>query len=103
MSKPQKMTPALRKHAARLRAEMKKEDPLWLPRFRKLEAELLKSKPHLAEQKFCTGDKPARRVVLPNGQVLWSTWYKVPTSEADAKLAAREQAWLIEQSRKARR
>jgi len=70
------------------------------PNFAKREAEHLAKHPHLAEHKHCglcpdSEDRPRRRVVCPNGVALWSTWYKVPTTEADAKRDAKEQRWLM--------
>jgi hypothetical protein len=92
----------IEKRCKAIRARVKREcdklgrnDPLWPKRREKLQAELLKAKPHLAEQEHCTADKPRRRVVCPNGVVLWTTWYKVPTTDADLKLAHREQMWML--------
>jgi hypothetical protein len=106
------MTPLQRDNArrvkkvrARVRRECNAPDPTWPSRFRKLEAELLKARPHLADQQFCGlaegSDAPRRRVLCPNGVVLFTTWYKVPTTEADARRAWREAQWLNEQGRRA--
>jgi len=73
--------------------------------FAKREAAYLKEHPHLAEHQHCglvpDSDRPTRRVRLPNGIVIHTSWYKVPTTDADATLALREQRWLNEQARKA--
>lgn len=79
-----------------------RNDPSWPSRRRQLEAELLKAKPHLADQQHCglcldTEDRPRRRVVMPNGVVLFTTWYKVPTTDADLRRAFKEQQWLRDQ------
>ncbi len=69
------------------------------------EAALLAARPHLAEHAHCglcpDSEVPRRRVKLPNGLVIHSSWYKVPTTDADAQLALRETRWLNEQARKA--
>lgn len=41
-------------------------------------------------------DLPRRRVVMPNGVVIFSTWYKVPRTDADSRLAYRENRWLLD-------
>ena len=72
--------------------------------FAKREADYLASLPprkraRLMAQTHCglvpESDRPRRRVTMPNGHVLQTTWYKVPTSDTDATLALREQRWLI--------
>jgi hypothetical protein len=90
----------LKKHRALMAREAaSKARKGWPEHFARLEAELLKLKPHLAEQRHCglapdSESHPRRRVVMPNGKVIYSTWYKVPTTEADSKLAYREAMWL---------
>ena len=59
----------------------------------------LKAHPHLAEHAHCglcpdSPDALRKKVKLPNGIVIYSTWYKVPKTEADAKLALKEEHWL---------
>lgn len=70
----------------------------WSEQFAKLEAAYLKVHPHLAKHRHCgladDSELPRRRVVLPNGIVLWSTWYKVPTTDADHSKATAEDRWL---------
>jgi hypothetical protein len=68
-------------------------------RFHQREAEYLRAHPHLAKHKHCgicpdTIARPTRRVVMPNGVVLHTSWYKVPTTDADLKRAFKEQQWL---------
>ncbi len=68
-------------------------------RFASREAAYLKAHPHLAKHKHCglapdTVDHPRKRVVMPNGFVLYSSWYKVPTTDADSRRAYREQQYL---------
>jgi hypothetical protein len=79
---------------------MANDDATWAARFSRLQASLLSRIPHLAEQRRCglcrDSDQLLRRVRLPNGFVLFSAWYKVPTTERDAKLARRESDWLYE-------
>ena len=70
------------------------------------EQEYLRAHPHLAEHAHCglcpdTEEWPRKKVKLPNGLVIYSSWYKVPVTEQDGKLALRETLWLIEQSRAA--
>ncbi len=74
-------------------------DPTWPSRRVKLEAALLGTKPHLASQRVCgicpdCADRPKRKVKLPNGLILFSSWYKVPTTEADHRKAMKEQICL---------
>jgi hypothetical protein len=74
-----------------------KNDPTWPGRRERLEAELRKAQPHLMQQRhcgLCDGEQPTREVLLPNGRVLHSAWYSPPKTEADARKAAKEQAWL---------
>jgi len=97
----------VKKNRARVKAECNRagrNDPTWPKRFARLEAALLEAQPHLAEHRRCglcpdTESRPTRRatrrVVLPNGHVLYSTWYKVPTTDADHKKAYRETQWLL--------
>lgn len=71
------------------------------PGFKLRESAYLTLHPHLAEHQHCglcpdSEDVPRRKVVLPNGVVIFSSWYKVPTCENDAKVALREMRWLIE-------
>lgn len=84
---------------ARVKAECDakgRNDPTWPGRRAKLEEALLKERPHLAKQKHCglapDSDAPRKRVVLPNGHVLYSTWYR-PSKESDPT-RLREQQWL---------
>ncbi len=84
---------------ARIKAECDKlgrADPTWDRRRRKLEAALLDSAPHLAKQQHCglapDSDAPRKRVKLPNGMVIWSSWY-TPAKESD-RTRQREQDWL---------
>lgn len=102
----------LRKGVAKVRREAKARadaamhhDQLWKARFPKLEQEYLAAHPHLAKHKHCglcpdTVDRPRRKVTLPNGHVLFTTWYKVPTTGADAVKALKEAKWMNEQARK---
>lgn len=71
------------------------------PNFAKREAAYLMEHPHLAAHKHCgfaadSEDRPRRRVVCPNGVILLTTWYKVPTTDEDARRALRETKWLTE-------
>lgn len=92
------------KHLAKMKADAARNalnDPTWLPRLRELEAELLRAKPHLRNQKrrglADAMDAPRRRVVCPNGVVLHASWYKVPTTDADSRKALAETKWFNEQ------
>ncbi len=74
-------------------------DWLWRTSFERLQKELLEQKPHLANHKHCglcpdSEDRPRHKVVFRNGHVMWSTWYKIPKTDADARQAAKEQKWL---------
>lgn len=94
-----------KKIKARINAEHASNDWAWPSRRKALESELLKEKPHLADHKHCglcpdSEDRPKHKVVFPNGHVIWSSWYKVPKTDADARRAFAENKWLLEQSRK---
>lgn len=100
---PKRTARELAKSVAKVRREAKARanlpDPNWPGRFKKLEAELLKARPHLALHKHCglcpdTEKRPTKRVIMPNGFVLHTTWYKVPTTDADSRKASAEQRWL---------
>ena len=61
----------------------------------------LKAHPHLAEHAHCglcpdSPDAPRKKVKLPNGIVIYSSWYKVPKTDEDAKRALKETLWLNE-------
>ena len=62
------------------------------------EREYLKLHPHLAKHRhgglLPDSDRPRSRVVLPNGIVLCTSWYKVH----DVARSLREQCWLMGQS-----
>ena len=67
------------------------------------EQEYAMKHPRLMTHKHCglcpdTDDRPRKRVQLSNGIVILTTWYRVPKTEADAKLALKEQTWLLEQA-----
>lgn len=69
--------------------------------FARRESRYADAHPHLLRHKHC-GLAPdsedahkRRKVVCPNGVVLWSTWYKVPTTDADHVKASRENRWLL--------
>lgn len=77
-------------------------DPAWSAAFDRLQRALLRDKPHLGEHKHCgyapdSEDRPRRRVKCPNGVTLFTTWYKVPTTDTDSRTALAEANWLIAQ------
>jgi hypothetical protein len=88
----------IRKAHAAEQNRLGRNDPAWPRRRKKLEAELLKAKPHLAEQKHCglaeDSERPRQRVVCDNGVVLYSTWYKPPRTDADHRKAYEEARYL---------
>lgn len=96
----QKLVNKIRKQIQAKQQQESKFDGGWPARRKELEAKLLKAKPHLAEQTHCqliiddVNDAPRRKVVMSNGVVLYTTWYKVPTTEADAKRALNETLWF---------
>jgi hypothetical protein len=73
--------------------------------FARRESSYAEAHPHLLKHAHCglarddddsgVSTKRARKVVMPNGFVLWSTWYKVPTTDADHVKASKENAWLL--------
>jgi hypothetical protein len=71
--------------------------------FARRESSYAATHPHLLKHTHCglahdesnDSTKRARKVVMPNGFVLWSTWYKVPTTDADHVKASKENAWLL--------
>lgn len=67
--------------------------------FSRREREYAEAHPHLLEQQHCglalNSERPSRAVELPNGIVIHSTWYKVPTTDLDHTRAYREQQWLL--------
>ena len=84
-----------REARARALADGRRPDP----GFKDREKAYLAAHPHLAEHAHCglcpdSPDAPRKKVKLPNGIVIYSTWYKVPKTEADAKLALKEEHWL---------
>ena len=91
-----------RKARARWLADGHRPDP----GFKDREKAYLEAHPHLAEHAHCglcpdTEEWPRKKVKLPNGLVIYSSWYKVPVTEQDGKLALKETQWLLEQSRAA--
>ncbi len=92
----------VRKNLARIRAECNAAGRAPDGNFPKREAAYLAQHPHLAEHKHCglceDSDTPKRKVELPNGIVIWSSWYKVPTTEADTKRDAKDNQWLLSQT-----
>ena len=109
-----KLTDLERDNAARVKANKARirsncaANMNYTSNFKKLEREYAEAHPHLLEQVHCgycpdADARPTRAVKLPNGIVLHSAWYKVPTTDADATRAYREQLWLNEQIRLAER
>jgi hypothetical protein len=70
-----------------------------LPSFADREKAYAELHPHLLEQRHCglcpDSEAPRRKIKLPNGLVIHSSWYKVPTGESDGKIAIAEQRWLL--------